>query len=70
MLQQQGEKVAAYQMADFADSIGVNDRVALAKATETMRQRINHQHMVNGVTFVNPAKQRILMRKLKLVMIH
>ncbi|EST90367.1 bifunctional UDP-N-acetylglucosamine diphosphorylase/glucosamine-1-phosphate N-acetyltransferase GlmU [Vagococcus lutrae] len=55
LLQQQGEKVAAYQMADFAESIGVNDRVALAKATETMRQRINHQHMVNGVTFVNPA---------------
>lgn len=55
LLQQQGKKVAAYQMADFAESIGVNDRVALAKATETMRQRINHQHMVNGVTFVNPA---------------
>lgn len=55
LLQQQGEKVAAYQMADFDESIGVNDRVALAKATETMRQRINHQHMVNGVTFVNPA---------------
>lgn len=55
LLQQQGEKVAAYRMADFAESIGVNDRVALAKATETMRQRINHQHMVNGVTFVNPA---------------
>lgn len=55
LLQQQGEKVAAYQMADFEESIGVNDRVALAKATETMRQRINHQHMVNGVTFVNPA---------------
>ena len=28
--------------------------MALAEATKTMRQRLNRQHMVNGVTFVNP----------------
>ena len=33
---------------------GVNDRVALATAEAVMRRRINHQHMVNGVSFVNP----------------
>lgn len=53
ILQQQGDIVSAYQMAEFADSIGINDRVALAVATKTMRQRINHEHMVNGVTFVD-----------------
>lgn len=54
ILQQQGEIVTAYQMSEFADSIGINDRMALAVATKTMRQRLNHQHMVNGVTFIDP----------------
>ncbi|MGX6962000.1 bifunctional UDP-N-acetylglucosamine diphosphorylase/glucosamine-1-phosphate N-acetyltransferase GlmU [Vagococcus xieshaowenii] len=54
ILQAQDEIVAAYQMSEFAESIGVNDRKALAVATAAMRRRINEQHMVNGVTFVNP----------------
>ena len=41
-------------MKDFDESLGVNDRVALATAESVMRRRINHQHMVNGVSFVNP----------------
>ena len=41
-------------MKDFDESLGVNDRVALATAETVMRRRINHQHMVNGVSFVNP----------------
>ncbi|QIL45910.1 bifunctional UDP-N-acetylglucosamine diphosphorylase/glucosamine-1-phosphate N-acetyltransferase GlmU [Vagococcus coleopterorum] len=53
ILQQQGEIISAYQMAEFADSIGINDRIALSVATKTMRQRINREHMVNGVTFVD-----------------
>lgn len=54
ILQEKGEIVSAYQMKEFKDSIGINDRMALAEATKTMRQRLNRQHMVNGVTFVNP----------------
>ena len=54
ILQAQGEIVSAYQMAEFSESIGVNDRKALAVATAAMRRRINEKHMVNGVTFVNP----------------
>ena len=50
-----GEKVGAYVLHDFDESLGVNDRVALATAEEIMRRRINHKHMVNGVTFQNPA---------------
>lgn len=53
ILQEQGDVISAYQMAEFADSIGINDRVALSVATKTMRQRINREHMVNGVTFVD-----------------
>lgn len=41
-------------MKDFDESLGVNDRVALATAESVMRRRINHKHMVNGVSFVNP----------------
>ena len=48
------EKVGAYKLRDFNESLGVNDRVALAKAEKVMRQRINHAHMVKGVTFTNP----------------
>ncbi len=54
ILKQQGEIVAAYQMADFEESMGVNDRVALSKATKVMQRRINEVHMRNGVTLVNP----------------
>ena len=50
-----GEKVGAYVLHDFDESLGVNDRVALATAEDIMRRRINKKHMVNGVTFQNPA---------------
>ena len=49
-----GEKVGAYMLRDFDESLGVNDRVALATAEGVMRRRINQAHMVNGVSFVNP----------------
>lgn len=49
-----GEKVGAYKLRDFDESLGVNDRVALATAEKVMRARLTKQHMVNGVTFVNP----------------
>ena len=35
--------------------MGVNDRVQLAKAEQKMKERINHQHMLNGVTIIDPA---------------
>ncbi|HEP6058250.1 TPA: bifunctional UDP-N-acetylglucosamine diphosphorylase/glucosamine-1-phosphate N-acetyltransferase GlmU, partial [Streptococcus pyogenes] len=47
-------KVGAYILRDFNESLGVNDRVALAIAETVMRQRITQKHMVNGVTFQNP----------------
>lgn len=55
ILRDAGEKVAAYQMPDYTESLGVNDRVALARATRLMQQRINEQHMRNGVTLIDPA---------------
>lgn len=54
IFRENGEKVGAYTLKDFDESLGVNDRVALATAESVMRSRINQQHMVNGVSFVNP----------------
>lgn len=50
-----GEKVGAYKLRDFNESLGVNDRVALATAERIMRDRINTAHMINGVSLIDPA---------------
>jgi len=54
ILKNQGEVVAAYRMKDFEESMGVNDRVALAAATKVMQRRINTEHMRDGVTIIDP----------------
>lgn len=54
ILKNQGHTIAAYQTADFDESMGVNDRVALAKANQMMRCRLNKMHMMNGVSFIDP----------------
>lgn len=59
ILKSEDKTVAAYQTEDFEESLGVNDRMALAKANEIMRARINKQHMVNGVSFIDPASTYI-----------
>ncbi|WP_167629093.1 bifunctional UDP-N-acetylglucosamine diphosphorylase/glucosamine-1-phosphate N-acetyltransferase GlmU [Listeria valentina] len=59
ILKDEDEVVAAYRMANFEESLGVNDRVALAEAARLMRHRINERHMRNGVTLVDPASTYI-----------
>ncbi|MDG2984464.1 bifunctional UDP-N-acetylglucosamine diphosphorylase/glucosamine-1-phosphate N-acetyltransferase GlmU [Latilactobacillus curvatus] len=54
ILKKKGEIVAAYRMPNFEESMGVNDRVALAAATKVMRKRTNTEHMRNGVTLIDP----------------
>ncbi|MBO3063671.1 bifunctional UDP-N-acetylglucosamine diphosphorylase/glucosamine-1-phosphate N-acetyltransferase GlmU [Mammaliicoccus fleurettii] len=55
ILKEEDEKVAAYITDDVDGIMGVNDRVQLAKAEQKMKERINLQHMINGVTIVDPA---------------
>lgn len=55
ILKNEGAVVAAYRMKRFEESMGVNDRVALAAATKVMQERINVMHMQNGVTLLDPA---------------
>ncbi|CAK8053627.1 bifunctional UDP-N-acetylglucosamine diphosphorylase/glucosamine-1-phosphate N-acetyltransferase GlmU [Eupransor demetentiae] len=54
ILRTMGYQIGAYQIQDFTESLGVNDRVALSVANKIMRQRINRQHMLNGVEFLDP----------------
>lgn len=59
ILRESGHQIAAYETMDFSESLGVNDRVALAKANEIMRARINEKHMRNGVELLAPAQTYI-----------
>ena len=49
-----GEKVAAHLLGDPHEAMGINDRLQLAEATALMRNRINRQHLQNGVTLIDP----------------
>ena len=50
-----GERVAAHVAPDPDETEGVNTRVELAHAAAVLRDRINTQHMLAGVTIVDPA---------------
>ncbi|RLK63627.1 bifunctional UDP-N-acetylglucosamine diphosphorylase/glucosamine-1-phosphate N-acetyltransferase GlmU [Atopobacter sp. AH10] len=54
ILKSWGEVVSAYPMEDVREGLGVNDRLALSKATRFMQERINQEHMLNGVTMIDP----------------
>ena len=53
LLVEDGARVAAHQ-ADPEEAEGVNTRVELAAATAALRDRINEEHMLAGVTIVDP----------------
>jgi len=48
-----GYRVEAYKTERFEETIGINDKVALAEATKTLQQLVNYKHMVNGVTIID-----------------
>lgn len=50
-----GLTVQAIQLDDHDEAIGINTRVHLAEAERLLRQRINQQWMLEGVTMVDPA---------------
>lgn len=51
--------VLATIMDDEQETIGVNTRVHLAEVETAMRKRINEEHMLNGVTFIDPTSTYI-----------
>ncbi|SFF03432.1 bifunctional UDP-N-acetylglucosamine diphosphorylase/glucosamine-1-phosphate N-acetyltransferase GlmU [Alteribacillus iranensis] len=54
ILKEQGKVVTAWQTPDFSETIGVNDRVALASAETALKKRINEYWMREGVTIIDP----------------
>lgn len=54
IMNQQGLKVDAYKIRDYDEVGGINDRVALAEATQMLRERINKHHLLNGVNIIDP----------------
>ena len=44
---------------DFVETIGINTRVHLSEAETAMRMRINREHMLNGVSMMDPASTYI-----------
>jgi bifunctional UDP-N-acetylglucosamine pyrophosphorylase/glucosamine-1-phosphate N-acetyltransferase len=54
ILRSHERSVLPYEIADPTVTIGINDRVALARASALAQQRIHARHMLAGVTIVNP----------------
>jgi bifunctional UDP-N-acetylglucosamine pyrophosphorylase / glucosamine-1-phosphate N-acetyltransferase len=46
--------VQAVVHEDFIETIGINTRVHLSEAEAALRMRINREHMLNGVSMMNP----------------
>lgn len=49
-----GLSCLAISTADADEIMGVNDRAQLAEAGRVLRRRINREHMLNGVTIIDP----------------
>jgi bifunctional UDP-N-acetylglucosamine pyrophosphorylase/glucosamine-1-phosphate N-acetyltransferase len=47
--------VVAHEINDPTETLGINDRVALAEVRAIAQQRIHERHMLAGVTIVDPA---------------
>jgi bifunctional UDP-N-acetylglucosamine pyrophosphorylase/glucosamine-1-phosphate N-acetyltransferase len=56
---QAGQKVETLVCEELEQTIGINTRVHLAEAEAAMRLRINREHMLAGVTIVDPASTYI-----------
>lgn len=47
-------KAEIHHTDDFDEVMGVNDRIMLSNAEKALQQRLNIQHMRNGVTIIDP----------------
>ena len=54
VLRSRERSVLAHEIDDPSSTLGVNDRVALARARELAQRRIHERHMFAGVTIVDP----------------
>lgn len=61
LLKDRKETVKAYQLENMNEALGVNNRIALSEAQRIMQARINEEHMINGVTLIDPKNTYIEM---------
>ena len=54
LINKNGVSAFAILSNDYTETLGINDRTQLAECAAIMRDRINHQHMINGVTIIDP----------------
>jgi bifunctional UDP-N-acetylglucosamine pyrophosphorylase/glucosamine-1-phosphate N-acetyltransferase len=54
LIKNSGKIAVAIQSNDFTETLGINDRSQLAECAAIMRDRINDEHMRNGVSIVDP----------------
>lgn len=59
IMDEQGLKVDAYKIEDLNEVGGINDRVQLAEATQSLRDRINKELLLNGVNIIDPSNTYI-----------
>jgi bifunctional UDP-N-acetylglucosamine pyrophosphorylase/glucosamine-1-phosphate N-acetyltransferase len=59
MAVQKGLTCLALETPDADEILGINDRVQLAVAGRILRSRINRDHMLNGVTIIDPGNTYI-----------
>jgi bifunctional UDP-N-acetylglucosamine pyrophosphorylase/glucosamine-1-phosphate N-acetyltransferase len=59
ILKDEGYKVGAYISEDSNEVHGVNSRVQLSFSEKIMKDRINENHMINGVTIIDPSNTYI-----------
>jgi bifunctional UDP-N-acetylglucosamine pyrophosphorylase/glucosamine-1-phosphate N-acetyltransferase len=51
----EGKRAFPFMVGDPEEVMGINTRVELAKAEQCMRKKIAEQHMLEGVTLIDPA---------------
>lgn len=59
ILKGRGERIHAVEIPDSREAMGINDRIQLAEVDAFMRQRILRQHMLNGVSILDPTNTYI-----------
>jgi bifunctional UDP-N-acetylglucosamine pyrophosphorylase/glucosamine-1-phosphate N-acetyltransferase len=58
-MREAGREIGAHVATDWTVTLGINDRVDLARVRAIAQQRINEAHMRAGVTLVDPATAAI-----------
>lgn len=54
LINSSGKSAAAVLSIDYTETLGINDRSQLAECAAIMRDRINYEHMLAGVTMIDP----------------